>query len=97
MISACFIVCLISTLGKYEISMIISTILLVVPALLYILGIDFWGYISVIPPLGSMKLILSSNGTTYFIQLVLMLILGISSIFFARQKWCKERRFGNDT
>lgn len=97
MISACFIVCLISTLGKYEISMIISTILLVVPALLYILGIDFWGYISVIPPLASMKLILSSNGTTYFIQLVLMLILGISSIFFARQKWCKERRFGNDT
>lgn len=97
MISVCFIVCLISTLGKYEISMIISTILLVVPALLYILGIDFWGYISVIPPLASMKLILSSNGTTYFIQLVLMLILGISSIFFARQKWCKERRFGNDT
>lgn len=97
MISACFIVCLISTLGKYEISMIISTILLIVPALIYILGIDFWGYISVIPPLASMKLILSSNGTTYFIQLVLMFVLGISSIFIAKQKWCKERRFGNDT
>lgn len=97
MISVCFVVCLISTFGKYEISMIISTILLVVPASFYILGIDFWGYISVIPPLASMKLILSSNSTTYFIQFVLILVLGITSVYVARQKWCKERRFGNDT
>lgn len=97
MISVCFVVCLVSTFGKYEISMIISTILLVVPASFYILGIDFWGYISVIPPLASMKLILSSNSTNYFIQFVLILVLGITSVYVARQKWCKERRFGNDT
>lgn len=37
-----------------------------------------------------MKLILSSNGTTYFIQLVLMLILGISSIFLQDKNGAKK-------
>ena len=92
MMSVSGVVCFFSTFGKYEVSLLISTILLIVPSLIYLVGVEFVGYISVVPPLSAMKMLLTSNTTTLVFQFVVITACGIISIMLAKRKWCNERR-----
>ncbi len=97
LLSVSYIVCYISSRTCYEYSIIISLILLIVPSLLYVLGIDIFLYLSVIVPITAINIIISSGCITFFLVCLIIVLLGLVSILLAKHKWCNESRCKNET
>lgn len=95
LLSMAYIVCLISSLTSYEMSLVISSVILIIPSLLYVVGIDMFAYISAVVPVASMKLLLSSNGFAFFIPIIIVILLGVFSVIMTKRIWCNESRCKN--
>ncbi|MCD8025893.1 MAG: hypothetical protein LUF33_02905 [Clostridiales bacterium] len=95
MLAVTYVVCLVSTYAKYEICIVISSVILIVPSLLYAVGLEFLSYISVSIPLAMMNLILSSDGFTFLIPVFIIIAAGAISLAAAKRSWCNESRLNN--
>ncbi|MGN0551435.1 MAG: hypothetical protein ACI4I4_06295 [Acutalibacteraceae bacterium] len=92
LLSSAYIVCFISSCTKYHLSIITSLAVLILPSVLYTVGIEAFSYASVTVPIAFMNLLISSQGFTFLIPVFFITVLGILSIIFAKQKWCKNSR-----
>lgn len=95
LLSIAYIVCLISSLTNYEMSIVISSVILIAPSLLYAVGIDMFAYISAVVPVAAMNLLLSSKGFAFFIPIVIVILLGAFSVIMAKRIWGNESRCKN--
>lgn len=90
MLATAYIVCLASTFFKYEVCMIVSLVSLIVPSLLYRIGIEFFAYISISVPISLLQLIFESKGYMFLAPVVLIIIIGILSLIIANCKWRRK-------
>lgn len=90
MLATAYIVCLASTFFKYEVCMIVSLVSLIVPSLLYRIGIEFFAYISISVPISLLQLIFESKGYMFLTPVVLIIIIGILSLIIANCKWRRK-------
>lgn len=96
LIALCGIIFGVSSLCGYEVSIMISAALLVVPAVLYMVGINVFGYISVLEPVSLIKLILSSgSGGWWLLPVLLVILLGACGYACSIYKWCVTGRRKN--
>lgn len=86
------IICLISVNTRYEVSIAISFMIIVLPSILYLAGIDIFVYFSFAYPVAMMSLILNSNGFSFLIPILIILSLGLISGFIAKYQWRSVRR-----
>ncbi len=86
------IICLISVNTRYEVSIAVSFMIIVLPSILYLAGIDIFVYFSFAYPVAMMSLILNSNGFSFLIPILIILSLGLISGFIAKYQWCSVRR-----
>lgn len=86
------IICLISVNTRYEVSIAISFMIIVLPSVLYLAGIDIFVYFSFAYPVAMMSLILNSNGFSFLIPILIILSLGLISGFIAKYQWRSVRR-----
>lgn len=89
-LATAYIVCLVSTFFKYEVCMIVSLAFLVVPSLLYRIGIEFFAYISISIPISLLQLISESKGYMFLTPVALIIIIGILSLINSNCKWCRK-------
>ena len=91
------IVFAVSAFAGYEVSIMISTALLAVPGVLYMVGINAFGYISVIRPIGLIQLILSSGSTAvWFVPVLAVVLLGTAGYALSFYRWCVTGRRKNN-
>ncbi len=90
MLATAYIVCLVSTFLKYEVCMIASLAFLIIPSLLYRIGIEFFAYISISIPISLLQLIFDAKGYLFLIPVILIMIMGIFSLIIANCKWCRK-------
>lgn len=90
LLATAYIVCLVSTFFKYEVCMIVSLAFLIVPSLLYRIGIELFAYVSISIPISLLKLILESKGYMFLIPVFLIIIIGVFSLIIANYKWCRK-------
>lgn len=90
MLATAYIVCLVSTFFKYEVCMTVSLAFLIVPSLLYRIGIEFFAYISISIPISLLQLILQSKGYMFLTPVFLIIIIGVFSLIIANCKWCRK-------
>lgn len=92
LLSVASIICMISSFTKFEISIVVSFAFVIMPSILYILGIKVFAYFSFVYPIAMMNLILDSNGFSFVIPMLLIIILGFLSVLVAKRRWCSSRR-----
>lgn len=91
------IVFAVSAFTGYEVSVMLAAAILVVPGALYMAGIEIFGYMSVIKPIGIVQQILSSGSSAVWVMPVLAVILsGIFGYMLAFYKWCVTGRRRNN-
>ena len=82
------IVCMVSSLTKYEVSIAVSFIVLILPSLLYLLGIKLFVNISFVYSVAMMNLITNSEGITFIIPILMIIVVGAMSVWLAKRRWC---------
>lgn len=92
LLSASGIICMFSSFARYEASIAISFAFVVLPSVLYMVGIDAFVYLSFVYPIAMMNLILDSSGFSLAIPVLLIIALGFSSVSIAKRKWCSQGR-----
>lgn len=95
MLSVTYAVCFISSKLKYEAVIIISSVILIIPSILYSIGIEFLSYISISIPLSMMNLMITSDGFTFLIPISAVIVLGAVCLILTKRSWCKESRCKN--
>lgn len=85
-----YIICYISSVTRYEVCIAVSTLVLVVPSILCILGIEVFKYLSLALPVSALKLLGESTNFVFVIPIVLVVVLGISGLVLSNKRWCKN-------
>jgi hypothetical protein len=90
LLAIAFITCYLSARVPQSICLSIASVLFLVPALLALLGVDFFKNISVIQSIAGMKDIFNSSSPGGgILPLVVLLVLGITGFWMSKIRWCK--------
>ena len=85
-----YIICFISTVTRYEVCIAVSTSVLVVPSLLYSLGIEIFKYLSLSILVSVSNLLGESTSFVFVIPIALVMLLGITGLVFSNKRWCEN-------
>lgn len=85
-----YIICFISAVTRYEVCIAVSTLVLVVPSLLYSLGIDIFKYLSLSILVSVSKLLGESTSFVFVIPIALVMLLGITGLVLSNKRWCEN-------
>ncbi|MBQ9673137.1 MAG: hypothetical protein IJV39_00735 [Ruminococcus sp.] len=85
-----YIICFVSIFTKYEVCIALLSVVLVVPSLLYVLGIEMFKYLSLSILVSASNLLRECAGFTFVIPIVLVTILGVAGLIFSNKRWCKN-------
>ena len=91
LLACAMIVYCISSYASYEISLIASIFILLVPSLLNVLGLNVFGYFSISKIIAITENLISPNMIFCFSSIVVLLLFGIVSTILAKRKWCNPR------
>lgn len=91
LLSVSYMICFVSLKTRYEICLLISTIVLILPSLLYWLGMHLFSFVSLSSILAFSELAVISG---YWILLPIIIILAIGTIcvVFSKRIWCRKSR-----
>ncbi len=90
LLSVTYIVCAFSTAAKFEICMIASIIILIIPSVLNIIGISFFKYLSVSVPIALTEMINNSSHYIFIIPILLITAIGTLCIYISKKRWCRN-------
>lgn len=92
LLATAYIVCYFSTKTRYEICLLISALILILPSLLYLVGIEVFSYISLSAIIGFVELAVNYKNIWFVVSLITVLAVGAICVVLSRRTWCRKSR-----